>query len=325
MKWLAGVLALVAADSVLGHELRPAYLEVKESSDGEVDVLWKTPMRGNLRLSLFPEFSGATEQLTPVVTRRTDNAAVQTWRLKAVDDLRGQTVRIVGLEGTMTDALARIEFADGTQWVKRLTAMAPAAQIPDHTSGWVIAGEYFGLGVEHILTGVDHLLFVLALLLITHGGWKLVKTVTAFTISHSITLSAATLGWVHMPSAPVEAVIALSIVFVAAEIVHQHAGRTGVTSRAPWVVAFTFGLLHGLGFAGGLSELGLPAGHIPAALLFFSVGVETGHLLFVAGALILIALSRRKLDLLPRWARLAPAYAIGSVAMLWVIERVAGF
>jgi hydrogenase/urease accessory protein HupE len=188
-----------------------------------------------------------------------------------------------------------------------------------------VAGVYLKLGVEHILTGIDHLLFVLALLLITCGSWKLVKTVSAFTLSHSITLTAATLGFVHVPQRPVEAFIALSIVFVAVEIVHLHAGREGVTARAPWVVALTFGLLHGLGFAGGLSEVGLPAGHIPTALLFFSVGVETGHLLFVAAVLSLIALGRRSGVALPRWAELVPPYAIGSVAMFWVIQRVAAF
>jgi HupE / UreJ protein len=144
-------------------------------------------------------------------------------------------------------------------------------------------------------------------------------------LSHSITLTAATLGFVHVPQRPVEAFIALSIVFVAAEIVHLRAGREGVTARAPWVVALTFGLLHGLGFAGGLSEVGLPAGHIPTALLFFSVGVETGHLLFVAAVLSLIALGRRVGVALPRWAELVPPYAIGSVAMFWVIQRVAAF
>src|SRR4029078_4061218 len=148
-------------------------------------------------------------------------------------------------------------------------------------------------GVEHILSGVDHLLFVLALILITRGGWTLVKTVTAFTVSHSITLSLAALGYVHVPQRPVEAVIALSIVFVAAEILRQRHGRVGIAARAPWIVALTFGLMHGLGFASGLSEAGLPAGHIPTALLFFSIGVETGHFLFIGAVLSVIALGHR--------------------------------
>jgi hypothetical protein len=166
---------------------------------------------------------------------------------------------------------------------------------------------------------------VLALLLLTGGGWRLVKTVTAFTVSHSITLTAATLGFVHVPQRPVEAVIALSIAFVAAEIVSARRGVAGLTVRAPWVVAFTFGLLHGLGFAGGLSDAGLPPGHIPSALLFFSVGVEAGHFLFIASVLSLIALVQRSRASFPRWTELAPPYAIGSIAMFWVIQRVSTF
>jgi hypothetical protein len=325
MKWVSIALLLCITAPVLAHELRPAYLEVHEEKAGEFRVLWKTPMRGEMRLALSPVFSGRTESLTPVTTRHTDNAAVQTWRLHAIEPLRGQLVRIAGLEGTMTDALVRMEFADGSTWVKRLTAAEPAAAIPARASGLTVAGVYLTLGVEHILTGIDHLLFVLTLLLITRGGWKLVKTVSAFTLSHSLTLTAATLGFVHVPQRPVEAVIALSIVFVAVEMVHLHAGREGVTARAPWVVALTFGLLHGLGFAGGLSEVGLPAGHIPTALLFFSIGVETGHLLFVAAVLSLMTLGRCLGVSLPRWAELVPPYAIGSVAMFWVIQRVAAF
>jgi hypothetical protein len=318
-------LLLLITAPVLAHELRPAYLEIHEEKAGEFHVLWKTPMRGEMRLALAPAFSGGTQSLTPVTTRHTDNAAVQTWRLQAIDPLRGQAVRIIGLEGKLTDVLVRIAFADGSTWVKRLTAAEPAAEIPARVSGLTVAGVCLTLGVEHILTGIDHLLFVLALLLITRGSWQLVKTVSAFTLSHSITLTAATLGFVHVPAAPVEAIIALSIVCVAVEIVHLHAGREGVTARAPWVVALTFGLLHGLGFAGGLSEVGLPAGHIPTALLFFSVGVETGHLLFVATVLSLMALGRRVGVALPRWAELVPPYVIGSVAMFSVMQRVAAF
>jgi hydrogenase/urease accessory protein HupE len=318
-------LLLCITAPVLAHELRPAYLEVQEENTGELRVLWKTPRRGEMRLALSPVFSGRTASLTPVTTRHTDNAAVQTWRLQAIEPLRGQSVRIAGLEGTLTDALVRIEFADGTTWTQRLTPGQPAAVIPARASGLTVAGVYLTLGVEHILTGIDHLLFVLALLLITRGGWKVVKTVSAFTVSHSITLTAATLGVVHVPQHPVEAVIALSIVCVAVEMVHLRTGREGMTARAPWVVALTFGLLHGLGFAGGLSEVGLPAGHIPTALLFFSVGVETGHLLFVVTVLSLMALGRRVGVSLPRWAELVPPYAIGSVAMFWVMQRVAAF
>lgn len=306
------------------HEIRPAYLEVRETGPGEFAVMWKTPMVGDSRLSLAPEFSGGAQAATPVVTSRPAGAAVQTWTLRA-PELRGQTVRIRGLEGTLTDTLVRFAFADGSEWTQRLTPQTPSALIPLRTSVWNTAGVYLKLGVAHILGGIDHLLFVLALLLITSGGWKLVKTVTAFTVSHSITLTAVALGLIHVPQRPVEAVIALSIVFVAAEIVQRSRGRIGIAARAPWIVAFAFGLLHGVGFASGLSEAGLPAGRIPLALLCFSGGVETGHLLFVGAALAVIALGRRIPVRLPQWAPLVPPYAIGSVAMFWVIQRISVF
>ena len=200
------------------HEVRPAYLELRETPTGELDVLWKTPMQGDLRLALAPVLSGASEELTPIATRRIGGAAVQTWRLRLLQPLRGRTLHIDGLSGTMTDALVRIEFADGDQWVARLTPQAPEVTIPAVPGGGEVALSYFGLGVEHILLGIDHLLFVLALLLITRGTKRLALTITAFTVAHSITLALATLGFVRVPSAPVEAVIALSIVFVAAEI-----------------------------------------------------------------------------------------------------------
>lgn len=319
---LTGLLSPLVAPA---HEVRPAYLELRELRAGEFAVLWKTPMRGDMRLSLAPEFSGRTENLTPIATRESGGAALQTWRLRTNEPLRGQSLRIVGLDTTMTDALARIEFADGTTWLHRLTPQAPAAVIPEKQSGWSVAGEYLKLGVEHILLGIDHLLFVLALLLITRGTWRLVKTVTAFTVAHSITLALAALGFVHVPQAPVEAVIALSIVFVAAEVLRARAGHEGVATRAPWIVAFTFGLLHGFGFAGALAEIGLPEGHIPLALLFFNVGVEFGQLLFIAAVLSAIATIRRIRLGVPRWTELVPPYAIGSLAMFWVIQRVAAF
>jgi hydrogenase/urease accessory protein HupE len=311
------------AGPVAAHEVRPAYLELQETRAGEFSVLWKTPMRGDARLALAPEFSGDTEP-TPVVTRAVPGAAVQTWTLRAAA-LRGQTLRIRELDSTMTDALVRIEFADGTSWTQRLTPRAPAAVVPTRQSARAVSGVYFWLGVEHILLGIDHLLFVLALLIVTPGSWMLVKTITAFTVAHSITLAAATLGLVHVPTKPVEAVIALSIVFVAAEIVRGLRGHEGVTARLPWIVAFTFGLLHGLGFAGALSEVGLPEGRIPLALLFFNLGVEAGQLLFVGAVLVAIAVARRLRLAVPQWAQLVPPYAIGTVAMVWVIERVAAF
>lgn len=307
------------------HEVRPAYLELRETAPGLFDVLFKTPMRGDARLALDVSFSGRAERVTPVVSRVTDNAMVQTWRLSATEPLEGQEIQIDGLTSTMTDALVRVQFADGGEWVERLTPEAPRAMIPASQSGWAVASTYLKLGVEHILLGVDHLLFVLALILIAPSVRQLVMAITAFTVAHSITLAGATLGFVNMPPPPIEAAIALSIVFVALEIVRSREGEPGIAARTPWVVAFAFGLLHGFGFAGALSEVGLPAGHIPIALLFFNVGVEVGQLLFVAVALSLAALVRLVRRPLPHWAGLVPPYLIGSVAMFWVIQRVSVF
>jgi hydrogenase/urease accessory protein HupE len=328
---VAGLLPVLVALIVVlaplpgrAHEVRPAYLEVSEDRPGEFSVLWKTPMLGEMRLALNPVFSGPVEALTPIATRLTGAAAVQTWRVRA-EALRGRTLRISGLETTLTDTLVRMSFADGSTWIQRLTPQQPATLIPVQPGTLEVAGTYLGLGIEHILTGIDHLLFVLALMLLTTGTWRLLKTVTAFTVAHSITLALATLGLVHVPSKPVEAVIALSIVYVAAEILHARRGRIGLAARMPWIVAFTFGLLHGFGFAGALSEVGLPAGQIPVALLFFNLGVEAGQVLFIAAVLALVAVARRVRVAWPRWAELVPPYVIGSVAMVWVIQRVIAF
>ncbi len=321
---LVALAAIFFSGSACAHELRPAYLQLREEKPGEFSVFWKTPMRGDGKLALEPEFSGDAKAITPVTTRSPAGAAIQQWTLRA-SALRGQTLHISGLESTMTDALVRMEFVDGTGWTELLTPQQPAAVIPTTSSRLETADTYMKLGVLHILTGVDHLLFILALMIITSGGWKLVKTVSAFTVSHSITLTAATLGFVHVPQRPVEAVIALSIVFVACEIVHRRQGRSGLTEQWPWIIALTFGLLHGLGFAGALSDVGLPAAHIPLALLFFSCGVETGQFLFIGAVLTFVALTRWMRVWLPRWAELVPPYAIGTVAMFWVIQRISTF
>jgi hydrogenase/urease accessory protein HupE len=254
-----------------------------------------------------------------------NNAFTERWTMKCAGGLIGGRIHIAGLKATNTDVLVRLERLDGTAQVTRLTPSVPSLVIEAAPGVVEVARTYVVLGVEHILTGIDHLLFVLALLIITRGGWKLLKTVSAFTLSHSITLSAATLGFVHVPQRPVEAVIALSIVFVAVEIVRVRRGLESITTRAPWLVALTFGLMHGLGFAGGLSEAGLPQGHIPTALLFFSVGVESGHFLFIGAVLSLIGLVRRIHISFPRWTELVPPYAIGSFAMFWFIQRTLSF
>lgn len=318
-------LLLFVTKPAWSHEVRPAYLEMNETGHGVFEVLWKLPMRGDLQLALAPEFSGSTRNLTPIISDTKAGAVVQRWQLKAEEPLRGHVVHIDGLEKTMTDVLVRIVFLDGTDWVKRLIPAEPQATIPLIPGRWDVVAEYFMLGVEHILLGIDHLLFVFALLLITHGVWELVKTVTAFTVAHSITLAGATLGVVKIPVAPVEAIIALSIVFVASEIVRAQRGQIDLAMRAPWIVAFLFGLLHGFGFAGALSEIGLPQGNIPLALLFFNLGVEAGQLLFIAAVLGVIAMGRVLKVSYAERIQVVPAYVIGSMAMFWVIQRVMAF
>jgi len=323
---LISALLAALAPGVFGHEVRPAYLELHQTAPETYDVLWKVPGQGeNLRFGLYVEFPAACTNVTPPRGSMVNNAFSERWTMKCPGGLTGGTIHIAGLSATVVDVLVRVEHPDGSAQVTRLTPSAPSFIVEAVPGALGVARTYTVLGIGHILTGIDHLLFILALLIITGGGWKLVKTVTAFTVSHSITLTLATLGYVHIPQRPVEATIALSIVFVAAEIVRGRRGRKGITARAPWVVAFSFGLMHGLGFASGLSEAGLPVGHIPTALLFFSIGVETGHFLFIGVVLSLIALARRVKLPAPQWVRLIPPYAIGSVAMFWVIQRISVF
>jgi hypothetical protein len=221
--------------------------------------------------------------------------------------------------------LVRVERLDGSVQVTRLTSSSPSFTVEAAPRRFEVARTYLVLGIEHILTGVDHLLFVSGLLLLVTGFRRLLLTVSAFTLSHTVTLTLATLGFVHVPPAPVEAVIALSILFVAYEVLRKNEKPYGLAQRKPWLVAFTFGLLHGLGFAGGLSAAGLPAGHIPLALAFFSGGVEVGHFSFVATAVLSIAAARKWLDALPAWSSRVPPYAIGSMASYWLIARLAAF
>jgi hydrogenase/urease accessory protein HupE len=316
------------APFAVSHEVRPAYLELRQTGPETFDVLWKVPGRGDdMRLGLYVELPSDCTNITEPRAAMLNAAFSERWSVRRVGGMTGGTIHIAGLNTTMTDVLVRLERLDGTTLITRLTPSAPSFVVGAAPDAWAVARTYGVLGVEHILLGIDHLLFVLGLLLIVGRRLGLMlKTITAFTVAHSITLAVATLGWVAVPIPPVEAVIALSIVFLAVEIVHARRGRPGLAQRRTWVVAFLFGLLHGLGFASALSEVGLPPNAIPAALFFFNVGVEAGQLLFVAAVLPLLALARR----MParegvRWTWQMPVYAIGAVAAYWVIERIAGF
>jgi len=322
------VLLVTLAPGVFAHEVRPAYLELRQTGPEIYDALWKVPGRDeNLRLGLYVELPAGCTNVTEPRASMINNAFTERWTVKCAGGLSGGTIHIAGLSATMTDVLVRLERLDGTTQVTRLTPSTPSFMVAAAAGAMGVARTYTVLGVEHILGGVDHLLFVLGLLLIVGQRWGLmIKTITAFTVAHSITLALATLGFVHVPQAPVEAVIALSIVFVAAEIVHSRQGRPGLTERAPWVVAFTFGLLHGFGFAGALSQIGLPRHDIPLALLCFNVGVEVGQLLFIASVFAVVAVARqitRRVALpQPVWAWRVVPYAIGSVSAFWLIQRV---
>jgi hydrogenase/urease accessory protein HupE len=334
MKRALLILALLVtlAPAVFAHEVRPAYLELRQTGPEAYDALWKVPGQGDLRLGLYVELPTTCTNVTEPRGTMANSAYTERWTVSCAGGLSGGKIHIAGLSATAVDVLVRLERLDGATQVTRLTPSSPSFVVAAPADAVGVARTYTVLGIEHILSGIDHLLFVLALIIITRGGWKLVKTVTAFTVSHSITLTLATLGYVHVPQRPVEASIALSIVFVAAEILRGRQGLVGITARAPWVVALMFGLMHGLGFASGLKDAGLPDGHIPTALLFFSIGVETGHFLFIGFVLSLIALLVWAASRLPsinqqRFAILEvlPAYAIGGVAMFWVIQRIAAF
>lgn len=319
--WAASGLAVTPL--ARAHEIRPARLQIVETGESSYEVTFKCPARGPAVLRLAPVFP---EDCEPVSSRRrsTGDSAVERTLLRCARPLSGRVVSIEGLESTLIDALATVELRNGDSQSILLRSDAPSFEVARVPTRVQVARGYFVLGVEHILLGVDHLLFVLGLLLILSGWRQLVSAITAFTVSHSITLALASLGLVHVPQGPVEAVIALSIVFLATEYAHQLGGTVGWTALHPWSVSFVVGLLHGLGFAGALAEVGLPQADIPVALLTFNLGVEAGQLLFVTAVLAVFARTRRFVERAPRGATWAAAYGMGAVAAYWFVERTTG-
>jgi hydrogenase/urease accessory protein HupE len=320
--------ASLAALPALAHRLSPAFFGLTETTAGAFDVQWKVSISGGLAAVLEPQVPEGCSLTEAVRTYVVDDVRFQHAALDCPNGLAGKTFTVSGLAQTQTDVLLRVDYLDGTSSNQRLTPDAPSVTIPEHPSALEVVRTYLVLGVEHILLGIDHLLFVLALLLLVNGVGRLVATVTAFTVAHSLTLGAATLGVVHVPSAPVEAIIALSILFLASELARQRASVTenaaNLTRQFPWVVAFAFGLLHGFGFAGALSEVGVPEQAVPLALLFFNVGVEVGQLLFIAAVFGFAALVRLTAVRVPPVWRRGVAYGIGSLAAFWVVERTMG-
>lgn len=304
------------------HPLDPALLELWESGDGAVEVLWRLPLTQPMDASLRPVLPDRCAPASVPEVSQSGAHVTQRWRLACgARRLVGERIGVEGLRERKTDALLRVHLADGRLAQAVLRGDAPFFTVPPRAGPLDVVYAYLALGLEHILTGPDHLLFVLGLVLLVRGR-QLLWTITAFTLGHSVTLSLAVLGFVHIPPRPVEALIAGSIFVVAVELTRQAQGRTLWMGRVPWAMACAVGLLHGLGFAGAMAQVGLPAHDIPLALVSFNGGIEVGQLLFVG----LVLAARAALGLSPvpwpRAATLIPAYAIGSLAAFWVFERV---
>ena len=315
--------AVSLASPICAHELDPAYFALSERAPNVFEVLWKVSIPGGLVDVLEPVLPETCALRAPTQATVVGEARVVRGEIECPQGLAGRTLAVAGLEVTSTDALIRIDYLDGRSFTGRLTARATSLVVPRQSGVAEVVATYVGLGIEHILLGIDHLLFVLALLLFVPDFRRLVLTVTAFTAAHTLTLAASTLGFVHVAQAPVEATIALSILFVACELARVRTSSDDLAARFPWLIAFSFGLLHGLGFAGALSEVGLPQRAVPLALLGFNVGVEIGQLAFIAVALGVGAVMARLRWRAPLGWRRAAAYGIGSVAAFWFWERVA--
>jgi hypothetical protein len=317
---------LLFPSNSFADEIRPALLEINEREGGWIDVVWKVPMRGNAIEDLTPILPEFLEPLGAGSGRSVPGAWLEYRTYRSGErPLTGETLRIDGLATLPTDVLVRIRLHDGTEHSAILRSGNETFTIPELATRVELAVSYWQIGTIHILEGFDHLLFLLALLLIVTGLWPLLKTVTAFTVAHSLTLALATLGIVNLPPAPTEAVISLSILFLAVEVVRKNAGALTLSERYPWLVAFTFGLVHGLGFAGALSEIGVPQGEVPLALLMFNAGVETGQVMFViATSLLLAGLHKFPGGAGQLVARTSP-YAIGGVAAFWTLQRINSF
>ena len=320
------VLMLGLCCSAHADVFRPAYLELTEESAERYTVLWRVPaLADQRRLAAGPRWPEGVARDGPASAVILGSNWEERYAITAPGGLAGKEIMVDGVLGSATDVIVRIQRLDGSTQLERLRPAAARFTVTDSPGSGEIALSYLVLGVEHILGGIDHLLFVLGLLLLVRNLKRLVLTITAFTVAHSITLVGATLGLISLPGPPVEAIIALSIVFVAAEIVYEQRGQASLTSQAPWIVAFAFGLLHGLGFAGALEEVGLPANAVPVALLMFNVGVEIGQLLFVlACAVPMVVVARYASAALPL-LRGGLAYGIGTIAAFWTIERIVAF
>ena len=323
LAWFFVSLLLIASIvPAFAHESQPGTLEIKQLAANRYDVLWKAPIYYGKPHPARLQMPENWKEIVQPTERRMSDAILFHWIVEVgPKSIAGALVRFPGLEATITDVYVRLTRLDATTMTAVVRPTRPFVQLRDIRPWHATAGEYIGLGFYHILLGVDHLLFVLGLLLIVQGRLILIKTITSFTVAHSITLALATLGFASIPLPPLNAAVALSILFLGPEIVRSWRGETSLTIRYPWIVAFVFGLLHGFGFASGLSTTGMPSAELPWALLCFNVGVELGQLVFVFLALAL-AWSFRTLEIRwPRWALAMPGYTVGSLGAYWTIQR----
>jgi hydrogenase/urease accessory protein HupE len=302
-------------------------MEVTELAPQRYEVLWRTPVLSGMRLPVVLRFPENTRNVTEPALTELSDSLIERRIIETSAGLAGARIEIVGLQATITDALVRVQMLDGSYSTTLVGPSKPWIDITISRGSLGVAWAFLMHGIEHILFGYDHLLFVFALILIVSSGRMLLLTVTAFTLAHSITLSLATLGVAQVPGPPVEATIALSILLLACEIIRSEQGQVSLTRKWPWLVAFSFGLLHGLGFASALTEIGLPQGDIPLALFAFNVGVETGQLIFIAAVLSVLACAKRGKfpPVVELQASTVATYAIGSLAAFWFIERIADF
>jgi hydrogenase/urease accessory protein HupE len=324
MSWRALVLALLGWLALVAQaradDLRPGFLELTEGAPGTWSMVWKAPILGGLAVRARPQLP-AFCKLEWQPPRLVGGSLVETGTAHCTRPLGGARIGLAGMEHGFTDALLRVAARGAPVEAARLTpaqSFTTLATVPDRME---VLRTYLVLGVTHILTGYDHLLFVLSLVLLIRRGWSVAKTVTAFTLAHSLTLAATTLGLFVVARRPVEICIALSIVFLAVEIVKEDPDHPRLTARIPWLVAFAFGLLHGLGFAAALAEIGLPQGEVVPALFAFNVGVEAGQLVIVAAGFAALWLVARVAAARAGAVRRVAAYAIGSIAAFWMIQR----
>ena len=320
--WL---LAGLASSSAAAHEVRPAYLEIKEVARGRYDVLWRTPVLSGMRLPVVLKLPEDVRTVRPAAVQElTDSLVERRTIATSPDGLSGRRIEFRGLEATITDVLVRTEMADGRSATTVVRPSQPWLEIGASRGGESVMTVYVARGIRHIAFGVEHLLLVLGLVLIVKDRWMLLlKTVTAFALAHSITLVLATFGWVNVPALPLNAAIALSVLFLGPEIVRSWRGETSLTIERPWIAALLFGSLLGFGFASALNSAGLPRAELPLALLSFNLGLEIGQVAFV----LLIVLLQHFLQQLeirwPRWVEALPAYMVGSLGAFWTMQRTA--